>query len=219
MAVSLRKERRREITDYCSAVCDYRTLSEDFSTGKHRSGHAGSCRIPSELLPQHVERAQEDRARLDDIRTELTHVAKMVIKDALTPLLHRMWKLQKLADGMSLKSPALESAQAFVARCNAKCDKPNALELGDNRDLRKVRDFMIEVDQCCHALELLKPFVDASAPKSKHHRVEWAYLNSLGKAQNAAMEGDWMGFNRHLEELEFIVSPSGRAPATTVSYA
>lgn len=222
-SVSLRKDRQREIIDYCKAVGDYQTLSSNLAAGTHRSHHTGSCRPPSQLLPKHVELAQQDRAMLDFIMTELAHVSKEVRKDAWADLEKSMRTLKRLADHMTVQPPVLHQAAEFLSLLAPRHHNPAAFKLGRDRDLEALRTLKSRVDQCSQALAQLKPFCDAGFPEGDASGMATAYIHHLGNAMDAAkdvfVKGNRKEFRRHLNELEAIASESRHVAKVRVSLA
>lgn len=218
-SISLRKERQQEIMDYCNAVCDYQTLSNDVAAGTHRSHHTGSFKPPSPLLPKHVELAQKDRAMLNIFMSELAHVSKMVREDARGQLEQSMRTLQRLAKHMTVEPPVLRRAAEFLSLLGPRHHNAGAFKLERDRDLEALRTLKSRVEECCRALELVKPFADAGAPKGRHRLMDPAYLNHLKNAKEAAVERDWSRLYGQLDELEAIASLTGHVPAVPLSQA
>ncbi len=222
-SVTLPKERQQEIMDYCNAVCDYQTLSNDFAAGTHRSHFTGSCEPPSPLLPKHLELAQKDRAMLDVFTSELAHLSKMVREDARGQLEQSMRTLQRLAKHMTVEPPVLRRATEFLSLLGPRHHNQGAFKLERDRDLEALRTLKSRVDQCSQALAQLKPFVDAGVPEGRVGWMAAAYIQHLGVAMDAAKdisEGrNLEEFRRQLNELEAIASESHHVPEVRVSFA
>lgn len=219
-AAHLTQEQWHQIRDYCRAVWNYQTLTDQVAPHTQQQGGAGLCKLPSQLLPQHLKDAEADRQALLDIRQTLASLSKTALMDGVKPLLDSARKLEKLAAGMSLKADVIQRARSFAARCESPRSTPNACRLSTAAEFRELQKIKAEMAHCLAALVRLQPFVDAGVPKDKPHKwLASSYIRSLGWAQNAAMEGDWMEFENQMGELEAIAAQSGHVPDRRVSHA
>lgn len=219
-AARVTQEQWHQIRDYCQAVWNYQTLTDQVASHTKQQVGAGLCKLPSQLLPQHFKEAETDRQALLDISQTLASLSKTALMDGVKPLLDSARKLEKLAAGMSLKADVIQRARSFAARCESPRSTPNAYRLSVAAELRELQKIKAEMAHCLAALERLQPFVDAGVPEDK--RNNWlasSYIITLGNAQNAAIKGDWMEFGSQMGELEAIADQCGHVTKPRVSRA
>ncbi len=208
-AARLPADRREHILTYCQDVAYSRTLNGDFGSGTHHPAHDRIDKLTSALQHKHVERAQKDGAELEAIAKELNEASKAALREAMAPVAESLHKLDALSVNMSLKPHISQIAKAFLSHCQTRFRSPNAHDLSTANDLRKLAVLKSAVDKCAAAFERLKPFADAGLSKSQLKNVSRPYIETLGRAQDAAMARDWERFEQLMSILDKRVTMSG----------